>query len=223
MDKDIIREAWVAGNLKEQLGIRRRYRKNGEVNTVESTALFEDQSQNSAQMHENGITDYVPIDKNLSTPPMPPADGPMTRHPPKGASPGLLDVKTEPAAPISPAFSYYSATALPTSASSNSSLPYPQPLPPSASRHALLPQAVVHESRSPPTSNSDGGEFEMHVRSTIASSPPRTPEGSRLRGGPEAHVMSRTRSTSIRSRTLDPYGYNPADGDDPPWSGAVAV
>jgi len=222
LDKDIVREAWVVGNLKEQLGIRHRYRKNDEINTVESTALFEDQSQTSAQMHETGISNYIPVDQTLPTPRTPPNDGPMTRRP----SEGLLDVVAEPTAPvspISPAYSYYSVSALPPSATLNS-IPR-SPSPTAFSHRPLPPPAVVHESRSRPSLSSDGGEFEMHVRSTGTppSAPrPRTPDESR--SGLRERQESYLRSSTSPSRTPNPYRQSVADDEDEStWSGAVAI
>jgi phospholipid-translocating ATPase len=58
LDKDIIREAWVAGDLKAQLGIRHRYQKNKEP---EDANLF--QTGHSAESHsEDGSRGgYEPI------------------------------------------------------------------------------------------------------------------------------------------------------------------
>jgi len=220
LDKDIVREAWVVGNLKEQLGIRHRYRKNDEINTVESTALFEDQSQTSA--HETGISDYIPVDQTPPTSRTPPNDGPMTHRPFEG----LLDVVSEPTAPvspISPAYSYYSVSALPASATLNSSPRSPSP--PNFSPRPLPPPAVVHESRSRPSLSSDGGEFEMHVRSTGTppSAPrPRTPDESR--SGLRERQESYMRSGASPSRTPNPYRQSVVDEEDGSvWSGAVAI
>lgn len=209
LDKDIVREAWVAGNLKEQLGVQHRYRKNGDFNTVESTALFEDQSHSSAPMHETEVTTYVPLEQTLSTPRTPPINRPTT-HPP---SQGLLNVQVDSVAPVSPAFSYYSTSALPVSPSTRSNVHPRSSTPPASSLHPLPPQAVVHESQPRPSLNSDGSEFEMHVRPTTAplARTPRTPNESRpgLRERQESHM------------TLGLYLAE--EEDDPPWSGAIAV
>jgi len=151
-----------------------------------------------------------PVDLSLPTSRTPPNDGPMTHRP----SEGLLEVVAEPTAPvspISPAYSYYSLSALNSSQRS--------PSPPTLSHGPLPPPAVVHESRSRPSLSSDGGEFEMHLRSTSAPRP-RTPDESR--SGLRERQGSYLRSSTSPSHAPNLYRQSVADEEDG-WSGAVAI
>ncbi|KAF8328106.1 uncharacterized protein EI90DRAFT_2926464 [Cantharellus anzutake] len=57
LDKDIIREAWVAGDLKKQLGIRHRYRKNRDP----EDAGFLDKEQYSDESERNSNAEPAPL------------------------------------------------------------------------------------------------------------------------------------------------------------------
>lgn len=133
LDKDIVRESWVAGNLKEQLGIRHRYRKNNDDYEVpENTSLFDNGRGRDADIPEFAVNDdYTPVrpgrtpSSALRTPPdsdtgsgsntPPPGLGSRSRSESKLGSQDLLDVRADSTGPISPALSYYSASAIPVS------------------------------------------------------------------------------------------------------------
>lgn len=235
LDKDIVRELWVSGNLKEQLGIRRRFRKN---QTPEELSPFTE-----GDRYEDERGDYEPLDGTRSPPQVPSLVDP--RHPPYQFDPSSASTSTpspypsiiksppspppsgltltpgtssstafSPSAP-SPNPSYYSASGLPPPS------PYPDPYTPRSSdmldshpplMSAVSPSAVLHDTRG----LGSGGEYEMHVRSTLSSpaigtvEPPQTPL--------ESHIAHDRYSRNTPSGTPTP-GVNPylVGNDEPPW------
>lgn len=63
LDKDIIREAWVAGDLKDQLGIQHRKRRKNQLADLEHSALYNGSMSEDGGYHParggNGEFDYA--------------------------------------------------------------------------------------------------------------------------------------------------------------------
>ncbi|KAF8310990.1 phospholipid-transporting ATPase 1 [Clavulina sp. PMI_390] len=219
LDKDIIREAWVAGNLKEQLGIRHRYRKNKNSFT-ENSALFSGPVAGTDHHDVESGDDYTPVRFTAGEQrPQAMSDGSLSPPP---ADRNLLDIQTDRRPPISPALSYYSASGIPVaSATSDAFQPSQAPgsPPPNSSRPPSMPNAYVHENRSRP----DGLDYEMRVRTSLPSldssgSPP--PARAGLRDRQESWVGSSDRSPM---RTPNPDSHRPSMEEDQGWSGAIAL
>lgn len=198
----------------------------------EDTALFTSATHSSDHLAENGIIDdYMPVNFTPSDNRVR-SDGSLSPPQTEGTNQRLLDAGADSAVSVSPALSYYSASAIPTSASGETRHTASSP-PSTPQRRPSIPHAVVHESRSHPSLGSDGGEFEMRVRSSLTSSspsgpPPRTPDGTRpgIRERQESYVAS-PNITPARSPNPDGpsvvHEEEDEDGADPPWSGAIAL
>ncbi|CAG7850226.1 Putative phospholipid-transporting ATPase C24B11.12c [Serendipita indica DSM 11827] len=101
-DRDIIREAWVVGDLKDQLGIKRRRASRGMTSRTEDASLFRphnrDASDNSSDHERDG---YEPIVSNRSGVSPQPASSNADLAPPSRRQPTAM--------------SYYSASDIPVS------------------------------------------------------------------------------------------------------------
>lgn len=231
LDKDLIREAWVAGDLKEQLGVRHRYRQNTSTQVAEDAALFDGASRSSEHLPGGVVDDYTPVRLTPSNPRIARSDGSLSPPQTEGASQQLLDISAESSMPISPAPSYYSASAIPVSTSGEASARQRTATSPPSTpqRRPSIPSAVVHESRSHPSLGSDGGEYEMRIRSSLPSlspsgPPPRTPDGTRpgIRERRESYVPS-VNNTPVRSGNRVDLLDGHEEDVSQPWSGAIAL
>lgn len=112
LDKEIVREMWVKGDLKDQLGIRHRRAKNRNGDTLEAAPMF-GHGRSQSEM-------------SLSNTPYEPA---MTSSPGPGNQPRRTDLDTPPLdANLSPR-GYNRQNETPASYYSVSDIPPPSPLP----------------------------------------------------------------------------------------------
>lgn len=141
LDKDIVREMWVSGDLKDRLGIRhRKASKNRRVSDLETAPMFrEPHARSTSELtltHAYEPTRVAPESDNekrrggyADADDFPDADVERTIRPPLltvgslSSSSEMADVKNA-GLTVSPHVSYYSS----------SDIPAPSPIPPSLSR-----------------------------------------------------------------------------------------
>ncbi|KAF7324593.1 P-type phospholipid transporter [Mycena kentingensis (nom. inval.)] len=128
LDKDIVREMWVAGDLKDKLGIQhRRERKrritadHSQSHVPETTPMFSGNNPHLRSRSELSTHQYEPA--NTTSPGLPPGDTPHTpytdRTPPNEEqsqylyAPQPQQGRGHAASPTSPRGSYYSVSELP--------------------------------------------------------------------------------------------------------------
>lgn len=220
LDKDIVREMWVTGDLKDRLGIRhRKASKNMHITDLESAPMFRQPHARSAS-ELNVSQAYEPTHV--------PSELDMNEKPPSGYADDAIDVDVERTRTL-PLISVGSSEMAGERASyySPSDIPVPSPIPPPLYR---FPNGEVRQkpsrgatSTSIPPLSEQGYQrstplapeaFEMQVRhpplqpqSPPASSPSHSPAGSQGFHPPY--------STS---------GFQPDEGSRPSsWTGGRAV
>ncbi|KAI0635354.1 phospholipid-translocating P-type ATPase [Trametes polyzona] len=169
LDKDIVREMWVLGDLKDRLGIKhRRERKKGKL---EQTPIFH-------QPHCRSESEISQHEEDYSTPPIPRT--PVTDGSPRPTAPLMAGESPRPdkleegvyinrgsptpsvraqlsASPLSHRLSYYSV----------SGIPAPSPLPEPNRYHAYTRDSTrtsAYQTEPPMSAVSHSSQYEMRVR-----------------------------------------------------------
>ncbi|KAJ8514613.1 hypothetical protein ONZ45_g7879 [Pleurotus djamor] len=181
LDKDIIREAWVMGDLKDQLGIRHRNpKKNKNLGDPEAVPMYSAQHGRSlSELSVNNTyepTPSQPRDRQVAL--TPPTVSPMPFY-------GQHLPPTEPTQPIAPAYTHDRQTDVNSRASyySVSELPPPSPLP---SPKYRLPSGE-YTSTPPPRRTSTATRTSVHSRTLSPPAPqsrslqPTSPQGGLVR------------------------------------------
>ncbi|KAH8088928.1 phospholipid-transporting ATPase 1 [Cristinia sonorae] len=191
LDKDIIREQWVNGDLKDRLGIKHRRDAKRERGRLEAAPMFHNpharsESESSAFHHDIELGTSPPP-RSRSVPPSSPARStssnnsltplPVSDRPSPLSSPSpqndyredLLNPNVRLQNAASP-MSYYSASAIPApspypGAQPNMSSISPYPVSSTNTLQVPQPQGRGH----PPPQPQPQEAYEMHVRSTTQS------------------------------------------------------
>lgn len=209
LDKDIVREMWVSGDLKDRLGIRhRKESKNARVSDLETAPMFREPHARSASeltlSHGYEPTRVAPESDANEKRPAGYTDDERITPPliPVGSS-EMVDVRAEQRAvgtvglTVDPHSSYYSSN----------DIPIPSPIPPSLFRFP----------------NGEIGEKERSSRGASPTSMLPLPEGyerSPGAGGPESFEMQ---VRQVPAQSLS-YGLFPDDASRPTsWMGGRAV
>ncbi|KAF8875785.1 phospholipid-transporting ATPase 1 [Infundibulicybe gibba] len=217
LDKDIVREMWVLGDLKDQLGIRHRATKRNKGSSprnLEDAPMFHEQHSRSLSELSTMNNPYEPTmtsspgkgvatrETYLETPSMSETDVrhprdiqyPFTQNSPEqqaSPSPTSHDQRQMPTP--SPHPSFYSASDLPP----QSPMPEPQYRYPSGEMTTTPPSRRASRRDSPPTPSdkrlNDPGIYEMRVRS-----PPNDES--------QHHAERSASEASYRTATDDPWG-----------------
>lgn len=151
MDKDIVREAWVAGDLKDRLGLKHRTgMSKGKRNTdPEDLSLFQPHVREASETSDRG--DYEPVAPSSaprSPLVIPKTVEPMVQYDHEMATTQYQERRAsrEPPPPSPGMMSYYSASDIPRTTPSPSGRPAPSP-------QTLLPPPISDSPRSAPSRN----------------------------------------------------------------------
>lgn len=166
MDKDIVRESWVVGDLKDRLGIEhRRTRKNkGSGQTVEDISLF--------RPHLRSVSDMSSDDQERGYEPVVPKTRGNELHVPG------------PHARAGTEMSYYSASEIPYGAA-------PSPVP-SPKMRSLSPRTAEQQHSNRPGSRTT---HQTPPASPLSLAPPRSPTHPQTPTQSGEYEMSLRRST----------------------------
>ncbi|KAG1731761.1 hypothetical protein EDB19DRAFT_1736425 [Suillus lakei] len=216
LDKDIIREMWVTGDLKDRLGIRhRKESKNKHIVDLETAPMFREPHARSASelALQQGYEPTVPRSP-ASSDKRSPDDNGADELVSQAALPNPHGAEDT----VSPNPSYYSA----------SDIPLPSPIPPSlyqypsgeissqtpfasATSHSLIPDPPVPKldySRRAysPATNAESYELQVRPSRDWSQSP------SRVQTPPHPHSLAPGRQTPVQLQSEAPHDHDAGEG-----------
>jgi phospholipid-translocating ATPase len=200
LDKDIVREMWVGGDLKDRLGIRHRKESKNKHLDLETAPMFR-------EPHARSASELVLQQAYEPTVPRSPADSDSKSPDDNGADAIELVPRTALPNPhhaedtVSPNTSYYSA----------SDIPLPSPIPPSlyqySSREISQPPFTA-----PSSSRSLSPEPPAPIFAYTRPSHDRTQSPSRLQTPPHPHSLAPGQQPLVQLQPEGLHGYDAGEG-----------
>lgn len=200
LDKDIVREMWVGGDLKDRLGIRHRKESKNKHLDLETAPMFR-------EPHARSASELVLQQAYEPTVPRSPADSDSKSPDDNGAD--AIELVPRAALPnphyaedtVSPNTSYYSA----------SDIPLPSPIPPSlyqySSREISQPPLTA-----PSSSRSLSPEPPAPIFAYTRPSHDRTQSPSRLQTPPHPHSLAPGQQPLVQLQPEGLHGYDAGEG-----------
>ncbi|KAG2123558.1 hypothetical protein BD769DRAFT_1470822 [Suillus cothurnatus] len=200
LDKDIVREMWVGGDLKDRLGIRHRKESKNKHLDLETAPMFR-------EPHARSASELVLQQAYEPTVPRSPADSDSKSPDDNGAD--AIELVPRAALPnphyaedtVSPNTSYYSA----------SDIPLPSPIPPSlyqySSREISQPPLTA-----PSSSRSLSPEPPAPIFAYTRPSHDRTQSPSRLQTPPHPHSLAPGQQPLVQLQPKGLHGYDAGEG-----------